>query len=533
MVMPLTDDGQRRPVPVPVLILVLLAMCWASLRIGLADAPRGDTASLSANDRSRWSTVAALVHHGSYVVDDIVLQRDPVSGRNVRDKAWYSIDQVRHKGRDGKEHYYSSKPTLFPTLMAGKYWLLNTITGWDIRTSPHLVIRTLLLLTNLPALVVLFFLGCSWARRYCQTGWSQVFAAAIITWGTFLTTFANTLNNHLIATAFVAIAFECCLRILERREERLHWYLGAGFCAAMATANELPVLALLGLIGLGLVAHNWRTTLVAFAPPVLLVGLAFFGTNWLAHNSLQPAYAHRSDGAEIATISATAEQLDGGTLLPEWMAAIPVELSQGTMIIGHEIDGRWIIWDRDGQDRLAVQYHGNKASIHEWNNWYDYSGTHWVPSKSLGFDAGEPSRLVYAFQLLIGHHGVFSLTPIWLLSIWGGILLWRDGNPFVRRVTAAILLISLVVFMFYVMRPLRDRNYGGNCCGPRWLFWLIPFWFYLALAPLDRLAIQPGRRQLANLLLLLSVVTSIYAFTNPWQPPWLYTLIESLGLLAS
>ena len=40
---------------------------------------------LSANDRSRWATVRALVEHGTYAIDDIVSQPN-----------WDTIDMVKH-----------------------------------------------------------------------------------------------------------------------------------------------------------------------------------------------------------------------------------------------------------------------------------------------------------------------------------------------------------------------------------------------------------------------------------------------------
>ncbi|MEZ6066182.1 MAG: hypothetical protein R3B90_10850 [Planctomycetaceae bacterium] len=59
----------------------------------------------SANDRSRWCTVAALVEEGTYAIDNV-----------SRRPGWDSIDKVRHN-----EHFFSSKPPLFSTLVAGVY----------------------------------------------------------------------------------------------------------------------------------------------------------------------------------------------------------------------------------------------------------------------------------------------------------------------------------------------------------------------------------------------------------------------------
>ena len=59
------------------------------------------------------------------------------------------------------------------------------------------------------------------------------------------------------------------------------------------------------------------------------------------------------------------------------------------------------------------------------DNWYDYTYTrggkeyesYWRDPH--GIDRGEPSRGTYVLHATVGHHGIFSLTPIWLLSVWG------------------------------------------------------------------------------------------------------------------
>ena len=44
-------------------------------------------------------------------------------------------------------------------------------------------------------------------------------------------------------------------------------------------------------------------------------------------------------------------------------------------------------------------------------------------SKPEGIDRGAPSVGWYALNVLVGHHGIFSLTPVWLLAVPGVILL--------------------------------------------------------------------------------------------------------------
>ena len=71
----------------------------------------GDTVFHSANDRSRWATVRAIGDHGTYEIDQV--------SRGGQAINWSTIDMVRHVGADGYMHSYSSKLTLYPTMVAG------------------------------------------------------------------------------------------------------------------------------------------------------------------------------------------------------------------------------------------------------------------------------------------------------------------------------------------------------------------------------------------------------------------------------
>ena len=68
---------------------------------------------LSANDRSRWCTVWSLVERHTYQIDEI----DAVPN-------WSTIDKVRQNG-----HFYSSKPPVLSTIVAGVYWVVRAVTG--------------------------------------------------------------------------------------------------------------------------------------------------------------------------------------------------------------------------------------------------------------------------------------------------------------------------------------------------------------------------------------------------------------------
>ncbi len=209
-------------------------------RIASVCADTGETPMLSANDRSRWCTVRALVEDGTYAIDRLVDLKHPETQRRF----WKSIDMVRHRGPDGKEHYYSSKPTLFPTLLAGEYWVIRAVTGATLADDPFLVMRMMLVITNVLPLVLYFVVLWRLVDRLASTRAATLFTLAAATWGTFLTTYAVTINNHSVAA--IAVLLSTALAFHVWLGERRWWYFaGAGLCSALAAANELPALSFL------------------------------------------------------------------------------------------------------------------------------------------------------------------------------------------------------------------------------------------------------------------------------------------------
>jgi hypothetical protein len=244
---------------------------------------------LSANDRSRWCTVRALVE------EDMRVEGAPYSIDKVTTLPnWDTIDMVKHDG-----HLYSSKPPLFPTLVAGQYWIIKRLSGATLATHPYAIGRFMLITINVVPLVIAMLLLASLVERFGTTNWGRFFVMAAAAFGTFLTTFSIVLNNHLPGAISALIAVYAVVRIWFDDERRLRYFFLAGLFAAFAAANELPALALLAAIGVGLIWKAPRQTLYAFVPGVLLVVAAFFATNWIAHKSLAPPYLHLSgEGVE-------------------------------------------------------------------------------------------------------------------------------------------------------------------------------------------------------------------------------------------
>jgi hypothetical protein len=450
--------------------------------------------TFGSNDRSRWDAVRALVDHGTWVIGrrdrDTVTASAPVAlgatnpldavtllaaARQARiasdtgiitEDGWRTVDKVLHPTT---LEYYSTKPPLLTALMAGEYWLLKHGLGWSITEYPNCVVRTGVWTFNVPLLVVYLLLLSRLAERWGATEWGRLYVVVAACFGTLLTPFLNTFNNHTVATCSGLIALYAAVRILGDGADGWGWFVLAGLFAGFTACNELPATAYAVGLFLLLVLRRPARTLALFAPAALVPAAALLWTNYLELGRFQPAYS--------------------------------------------EVGGPW----------------------------YQYEGSVWVVvpgalPHSIDFarHKGE-THLAYAFHLLLGHHGWFSLTPVNLLALAGMALGVRrlvrhsgkDSPGLWAQLAAANLLLSAVVIGFYLFFDVR--NYGGVSSGARWLMWLTPLWLLTLLPVADALGRRPGGRALAALLLALSVLSASYPSWNPWRHPWIYNWMDAWG----
>jgi len=429
---------------------------------------------LSANDRSRWCTLRALVERDMWVAAEVQTVDGGTQFRWVPysidkvlgEPGWDTIDMVKHSlpshGHNGQEFLYSSKPPLLPTLMAVPYWILHKVTGASLGTHPFAMGRTLLVIYNVIPLLIYFVLIARLIERFGQSDWGRVFVMAAAVFGTFLTTFSITVNNHLPGAVSALIALYAAVRIWFDGERRLRYFFVAGLFATFVVACELPGLAFTAALGAALLWKAPRETCLAGVPAALIVTVGFFATNWIAHEDLRPAYTHT-----------------------EW----------------YDYE-----YQRHPDDRVVDSYWRNRQ----------------------GIDRGEPSELVYAFHALVGHHGIFSLTPVWILAALGlGIWLTSPTDPRLREMAVLIMAVTAVCLCFYLfMQPQENRNYGGMTAGLRWAFWFAPLWLVAMLPAADRCADRKVWRALALVFLAISVLSASYPTWNPWSHPWLFNIIH-------
>lgn len=443
------------------------------------------------NDASRWNTVYSLVEHGTYrfklnhgaawegyrsydvdpqtlpeaeragliaITDDGITKyyRPTGSPPRVGDLLYFPLFPTIDMVKLG-ENYYSSKPPLLPTLLAGIVWTVEKVTGVDFRTNPWTIIRTTLVIAQVIPLMIFIWVMGRYIRGVTALGWVHAFCAAAAALGTYLTPWVVTLNNHVPAAFTALFALYAAVRIWYDGCRAWHWFVLAGFFATFTAALELPAALLAAAILLALFIADGRRTLLFAAGPALVPVIAFLATNYLATGQWMPVYAEFGKPG-------------GG---------------------------------------------------------YDYPGSYW--NNPSGMDALREPNSVYLMHVLVGHHGFFLLTPIFVLSLLGIL------GQFSRRAASRPLLglfvpaATAIVVCFYTFYTSESKNYGGTAQGPRWLFWLIPLWLTMLPAGVEMLSRWRLTRGVCYLLLFVSVLSAGFALRQPWGASWAHLLFRQIG----
>lgn len=437
--------------------------------------------TFSSNDRSRWDTVRALVDYGTFVIG----YHDPslISPDNPEGITGIASEDgwktVDKVLHPERQVFLSSKPPLLTVLMAGQYWLLKHTLGWSITEQTYEVVRAGLLTFNVLPFALYLWLLTLLVERFGATDWGRLFVVAAAAFGTLLTPFLIVFNNHTPAAVAALVALYSVLR--------------ASFPWQGENQAKIGWFILCGLAAGFLV--NCELPGLAFAA---LLGL------WLL-------------------VRAPGRTLLG--FVPPVLLFIALYFS------------------------LNYRATGQLLPVYEKIDtpWYQYPGSIWAkihPGQGRGIEFAKfiESRWMYAFHLFFGHHGWFSLTPIYLLSAAGMVVgvanlgkRWtgpKDSKPGISWDVLAVgaLLTSVIVFVFYAF-VVSTANYGGWTNGPRWLLWLTPLWL-LCLQPIDdKLATCRWGRTLALVLLAFSVLSASYQLWNPWRHPWIYNLMDAHGWL--
>ncbi|MCA9024057.1 MAG: hypothetical protein KDA86_02470 [Planctomycetaceae bacterium] len=396
----------------------------------------------SANDRSRWCTVWSLVERGTYQIDEI-RQRS----------GWDTIDLVKHD-----DHFYSTKPPLFPTIVAGLYWSLKHTLGWSL--DHHLLTTTRILLTliNIVPLTIALWLLSRVIDRVATNDFTRYFLVVTAATATLLQPFVIVLNNHLPGAICCMFALYAVIQILIEEHHSPKYFAMAGFFAACTCCNELPAAAFGASLFFFLARADLRKTFIWFVPAALVPLIAFFVTNIIATGGWKPFYLYYG--------------------------------TEKYLFIDDGVPSYW-----------------------------------WTPQ---GIDQAKDSLWIYLLHCTVGHHGLLSLTPLYVLTLVGWVRTCQGKTPVLHLIHLWGLGLTLLVFGFFLTKT-ENYNYGGVSVALRWMLWLTPFWILAMIPTLDRW--QPGRAgSLACLVLFAcSVFSAWYPFDSPWKQPWLFEWMTRIG----
>jgi hypothetical protein len=334
-----------------------------------------------------------------------------------------------------------------------------------------LYLKPVIVLLNVVPMLVMLVLFARLLDRTASNDWAWMLSLAAAATGTYLFVFVQTLNNHTVAAASAFFALYAFQRVWADGRRSGWWFASAGFFGAFCACNELPA-ALFGvLLFLFLFLRFPVPTLTRFVPAAVVPVAAFLATQYLAFGQFTPVYE------EFGTKSYNYEGSYWNT---------PLEFD-------------WF------NGETEVEVNGTLAK---------------VPNRE--------SYGIYLFHMTLGHHGVFSLTPIVLFSLLGACAaIVRRGK--LAALSWMTLVLTAAMLAFYTWNP-KARNYGGSTQGLRWLFWLIPFWLMVLPAGVE----AGGRSRFVRGLTLAALVVSVfsvgYAFRSPWTHPWLLDAMEHLNL---
>jgi hypothetical protein len=516
---------------------------------------------MGANDISRWCTVWSLVERGTYVIDECPWQSE------TQDK----IQKASGPGNEGEKHYYSSKPALLATMIAGMVYPARAIVGvplekvvlqereerWGqvpdetkpgkvrgVLTKPDQPVKwpvyifyfkpVLVALNILPFWGFLVLFG-RLLDRYAKTDWAWFFTLAAAGFGTLLLPFTQTLNNHTLAAFSAFFALYQFLRIWDDGRASAWRFATAGLLAGFAATNELPAAAFVALLGWLLVFRFPSKTIAWFVPFAAIPILALMTSQYAAFGKFALAYEEFGTDAYLfeGSLWKTPLELDALNLPwtdPEEAARRGIVAESYGLYLFHMTLGHHGFWSmtpiflfgacgmvrllRDsGKGAAALAVVLVLAALAVW-----------------GVDLFRPEMLAAGGPL---HPYLWAGGAVAALTVLLGLLIWRtairEGGRPMSAVAWITLALTLILLAFYTWNP-KARNYGGSTQGLRWLFWLIPFWLMMLPTALDAIAERPWLRRLALLALFVSVMTVGYAMRSPWSNPWIQDMLEHLDL---
>ncbi len=161
---------------------------------------------------------------------------------------------------------------------------------WSQHLSyPFSAVRIVLFLVNWLPLAAFWWIWARYWQRQSIGWWAFTMVVLLMTWGTFVSTFANTLNNHLPGAIAAGVSLWSLLRIIYDGRATQGQFVLASFAAAMCAVCELPALAWTAATTALLMQVDFKKTVIGVAVGMLPLAVAFALVNLWAHGDLRAA----------------------------------------------------------------------------------------------------------------------------------------------------------------------------------------------------------------------------------------------------
>ncbi len=175
------------------------------------------------------------------------------------------------------------------------------------------------------------------------------------------------------------------------------------------------------------------------------------------------------------------------------------------------------------QSLLLIAMTGDPRPFYLRDGLYSYPGSYW--RNPIEFDALDEPWPVYAFHALVGHHGLFSVTPWLLLALpW---FFRREDTESAELLRKAAAGATAFVIAYYVF---RTSNYGGRCVGMRWFMVLHPILAVAAVRTVVRHDLVERRPLLLGVLTGWSAMNALLGAINPWEEGLIYATFRAIGM---
>ncbi len=270
-------------------------------------------------------------------------------------------------------------------------------------------------------------------------------------------------------------------------------------------------------VALGSLVLGYATSINNHTPAAALA-LASFTHAWEARRG------SASPGRQLALAGAL-----GALAVTMDLAAVFVSVAIGLYVLAHDPRRFLRAFLPAAAPVIALHFAltwavaGSLLPIYLHKEAYLYPGSYWL--EPIGMDLLDEPKGVYLVNMLVGHHGLFAMTPLLVLAAVAiGRSAWRRDEHWREAFVAGGSLAALVVFY-----AATTRNYGGDCVGFRWFLVVTPL---VLVFVADWLRGTHGRAALVSFALFFAVgaAHAADALAGPWRTSMWQQVLARWGL---